>query len=94
MKTNIYEFTNFRHYYNGNRSPYIVMGVDGGYIIEVSEAVTITHRCCSDLGNIEEWDKAANWIESVETMLWIGHPWLLVSSIDQMLTNYDTIALP
>jgi hypothetical protein len=59
-----------------------VMGLDGGYILAVSKTVEILPRCCSDLGNIEEWDRAANWLDSAEMMLWIGHPWLLVSSID------------
>jgi hypothetical protein len=59
-----------------------VMWLDGGYILKISETVEILPRCCSDLRNIEGWEEAANWKDSSEMLLWIGHPSLLVSAID------------
>jgi hypothetical protein len=56
--------------------------LDGGYILEVSEAVKIFPRCCCDLGNISDWDLASDWMSREEMTLWNGHPELLVSSSD------------
>ncbi len=59
-----------------------VMELDGGCILKISDAVEILPRCCSDLGNIEGWEEASNWRDSAEMLLWIGHPSLLVSSVN------------
>jgi hypothetical protein len=54
----------------------------GGYVLEVSDTVRIKPECCGDLGAIKEWDAASDWTNAKEMTLWIGHPWLEVSSID------------
>ncbi len=66
---------NFTEYDN------IISGLDGGYSLEFGSAL-ILPRCCCDLSNIEEWDKASDWKDKKETKLWNGHPELRVCSID------------
>jgi len=56
--------------------------LSGGYVFEVSNTVQIMPQCCGDLENIRQWETASNWMKTEEMMLWIGHPWLMVSSID------------
>jgi hypothetical protein len=56
--------------------------LDGGYVLEVSETVKIFPRCCCDLGQIGDWELAAEWTSLEETTLWNGHPELMISSID------------
>lgn len=56
--------------------------LSGGYVFEVSNTVQITPQCCGDLADIKGWETASNWMNAEEMMLWIGHPWLMVSSID------------
>lgn len=55
--------------------------LSGGYILEVSKTVQITPQCCGSLEDVEDWEAASNWMNTEEMMLWIGHPWLMVSSI-------------
>lgn len=57
--------------------------LSGGYILEVTETIKIFPECCGDLGNISEWKNASEYLKREETMLWIGHPWLMVSAIDE-----------
>ncbi len=55
--------------------------LSGGYVLEVSKTVQITPQCCGSLEDIEEWETASDWNNTKEMMLWIGHPWLMVSSV-------------
>lgn len=56
--------------------------LSGGYVLQVSKTVQITPQCCGGLEDIEDWETASNWMNTEEMMLWIGHPWLMVSSVD------------
>jgi hypothetical protein len=56
--------------------------LEGGYILEVSEKVKILPECCGSIKDINDWESASNWLNSDETSLWIGHPELMISSID------------
>ena len=56
--------------------------LSGGYVLEISDTVNITPSCCGGLENIKDWEEASDWMGKKTTDLWIGHPWLEVSSID------------
>jgi hypothetical protein len=53
----------------------------GGYILQADE-IEITPQCCGSLADIAEWEMAADCQETTATMLWIGHPYLMVNKID------------
>lgn len=53
----------------------------GGYILQANE-IEIAPQCCGSLADIAEWEMAANCQKTMATMLWIGHPSLLVTKID------------
>lgn len=57
----------------------------GGFALRCGDEWLIYPTCCSDLGNITDWKKAANYRGAEWQMLWIGHPWLSIRSEDQML---------
>jgi hypothetical protein len=54
----------------------------GGYILEEGTTSLAIPQCCGSLIDIKDWEYASDWIYKDETMIWIGHPWLMVSSID------------
>lgn len=60
----------------------------GGYILEVNEHLKIYPQCCGRLEDIHEWKQACDWISPQEMTLWIGHPWLMVSSINTELLQF------
>jgi hypothetical protein len=60
-----------------------VGALSGGYVLEVSATVHVMPQCCGDIGNIKDWEIASEWTNPEETILWIGHPWLEVRSIDE-----------
>jgi len=62
----------------------------GGYALVVDENITILPTCCCDLGNIDSWEMAAAWTSPQDEMVWIGHPWLLVHAIGDMLYFTET----
>ncbi len=49
----------------------------GGYVLEHGEE-RLFPGCCGDLGNLEEWQKAAGHTSREWAMIWIGHPWVYV----------------
>jgi hypothetical protein len=51
--------------------------LDGGLALSSDQQdVFIEPTCCSDLGDIANWKKAATFDGEQWEMLWIGHPWL------------------
>ncbi|MCU0537897.1 MAG: hypothetical protein MUD14_28765 [Hydrococcus sp. Prado102] len=55
----------------------------GGYILEITKTIQVYPQCCGGLENIIEWKEASKYLKNEETTLWIGHPWLMVSAIDE-----------
>lgn len=53
----------------------------GGYILQADE-MEIAPQCCGSLADISEWEMAADCQQTTASMLWIGHPSLMVSKID------------
>jgi hypothetical protein len=63
----------------------------GGYILQADE-IEIAPQCCGSLADISAWEMAADCQETTATMLWIGHPYLMVSKIDDrhiLITDDD-----
>jgi hypothetical protein len=54
----------------------------GGYVLEEETSLLSTPSCCGSLIDIKDWERASDWTDKDETMIWIGHPWLMVGSID------------
>ncbi len=53
--------------------------LNGGLALSaVEQDVLIEPTCCSDLGDMANWQVAASWEKEEWEMLWIGHPWLSV----------------
>lgn len=75
-----------------------VQALSGGYVFETDETI-IYPQCCGDLGDIHEWKKAVSFSNEGEEMLWIGHPWLMMKSIDDTsiqireTDEYDELAM-
>lgn len=65
---------------------------DGGYILEVDGTNIIYPRCCGRLEDLQEWKDASEFLDNNEKTLWIGHPWLIVSSINQEYIKIREIA--
>ena len=55
----------------------------GGYVLEITETIRVYPECCGSLKDIHEWKSASKYVKSEEEVLWIGHPWLMVSAIDE-----------
>jgi len=73
---------------NSNPDPDEFSSLSGGFIIEVNGDAIIYPQCCGSLENISEWKHFALSENDEEEMLWIGHPWLMVKSLDK-----DTLQL-
>jgi hypothetical protein len=56
--------------------------LSGGYVLEAGTTFLSTPNCCGSIRDIREWEDASNWTNTDEMYLWIGHPQLMVSSID------------
>jgi hypothetical protein len=56
--------------------------LSGGYVLEEGTTFLSTPHCCGSLRDIREWEDGSNWTSMDEMYLWIGHPQLVVSSID------------
>jgi hypothetical protein len=56
--------------------------LSGGYVLEEGTVLLSTPHCCGSIRDIREWQDASNWTNTDEMYLWIGHPQLMVSSID------------
>jgi hypothetical protein len=56
--------------------------LSGGYVLEEGTIFLSTPHCCGSIGDIRGWEDASNWKNTDEMYLWIGHPQLMVSSID------------
>jgi hypothetical protein len=52
--------------------------LDGGLALASAQKVLLTPTCCSDLGNVAEWQEAALYRGAAWKMLWIGHPWISI----------------
>lgn len=62
----------------------------GGMILDAeSHGRVITPTCCSDLGNLNEWNNAARYRSDKWDMLWIGHPWVSIMFDGQQLVISD-----
>lgn len=53
----------------------------GGYILEIDENTKIRPQCCGTLEDLHNWKHALQSSGADEQTLWIGHPWLMVSSV-------------
>jgi hypothetical protein len=60
-----------------------VSALPGGYILEITETIQVYPQCCGSLKDISEWKRASEYVDREEATLWIGHPSLMVSAIDQ-----------
>ncbi|MEZ4310757.1 MAG: hypothetical protein R3F14_22160 [Polyangiaceae bacterium] len=47
----------------------------GGFVLYGDAEPILLPSCCGDLGNIDEWKKAAAQRTDSPEMLWVGHPW-------------------
>lgn len=56
--------------------------LSGGYVLESETTLLATPHCCGSIRDISEWEAASIWTGTDEMYLWIGHPQLMVSSID------------
>ena len=61
----------------------------GGYAFEYRDII-ILPTCCCDLGNISEWEAAANCKNKESGDIWIGHPWLTYRSQDDVIEITQT----
>ncbi len=48
----------------------------GGLVLEYENKVIIEPTCCTDLGDISNWEEIKTAPEDKWIMLWIGHPWI------------------
>ena len=60
-----------------------LISLNGGYILEVDETNIIYPQCCGGLEDLQEWKDASEYLGDTEKTLWIGHPWLMVSAINE-----------
>ena len=61
-----------------------VSSLEGGYVLDwAGKFPYIWPNCCGSLENISGWQEACDWRSGDEYELWIGHPWLLVRSVDE-----------
>lgn len=51
---------------------------NGGLSLFADEQLLIEPACCSDLGNLSEWQTATEYGQPEWKMVWIGHPWISV----------------
>ncbi|NJR32859.1 MAG: hypothetical protein HC778_08735 [Chamaesiphon sp. CSU_1_12] len=56
--------------------------LSGGYVLESESKLLATPHCCGSIRDISEWEAASDWTHTDKMYLWIGHPQLMVSSID------------
>jgi hypothetical protein len=52
--------------------------LDGGLALCSNGELLAAPTCCSDLGNVSEWQDAAAYRQPDWKMVWIGHPWLSI----------------
>lgn len=48
----------------------------GGFVLVDGKEVLSLPQCCGDLGDLENWRRAAEQRTASPETLWIGHPWL------------------
>jgi hypothetical protein len=58
--------------------------LSGGYMLESEATLLASPHCCGSIKDIREWEEASKWTNIDEMYLWIGHPQLMVSSIDPL----------
>src|SRR4051812_25936452 len=63
--------------------------LSGGLVLLSEGDVVLEPTCCSDLGNIANWQEAANCRAADWQTLWIGHPWFSVRFEQGMLSVSD-----
>jgi hypothetical protein len=57
--------------------------LDGGYVFQI-DAVNIIPQYCGNFSDIDEWERALELTQGIETTLWSGGiPWLGVRGIDR-----------
>jgi hypothetical protein len=61
-----------------------VGALSGGYVLSHGDAMLLP-GCCSDLGNLADWRRAATEAAAVPEMVWIGHPWTFVRASGDIL---------
>jgi hypothetical protein len=69
-----------------------LISLDGGYILEVDETNIIYPHCCGRLEDLQEWKDASEYLGDTEKTLWIGHPGLIVSAINENYLQIRQIA--
>ena len=63
--------------------------LDSGYIFQI-HAVNIIPQCCSDFSDIDEWERASEWMQDAEAPLYNGNPCLSVRGIDSRYLQLRT----
>ncbi|AZA82288.1 hypothetical protein C1637_09260 [Chryseobacterium lactis] len=53
-----------------------IRAFDGGIVLTIDDEIKIAPNCCSDIGNIAEWQRIFEKETTGWSDLWIGHPWI------------------
>lgn len=56
--------------------------LSGGYVLEFGAGARILPQCCGSLANLVDWEDACTTVSADAEVLWIGHPWLTVRSMN------------
>jgi hypothetical protein len=54
----------------------LIQSIEGGLSLLHAGKVILSAQCCSDFGNLKNWQETAKSRETNWQMLWNGHPWL------------------
>lgn len=57
----------------------------GGYILMDADRIIFRLMCCTDFGNLRDWEQAAQYRGSPWQMHWMGHPWSWVRFVEGKL---------
>ncbi|MEV5572959.1 hypothetical protein AB0L06_23180 [Spirillospora sp. NPDC052269] len=57
-----------------------IPALSAGFALDLDGRRLVPPGCCSDLDVLSNWREAAGHRSTTPSMLWIGHPWLLVAA--------------
>ena len=63
----------------------------GGIVAKLDDEIIIEPQCCSDIGNLYEWEEIFETEKNVWKNLWIGHPWIFFRRINGQIEFSDYI---
>lgn len=66
----------------------------GGYALFDGEEGVLLPQCCGGLADLSEWSLVASYRSTEETMLWVGHPWLMCAFVEPHLQLRETTEYP